>query len=85
MRKDEFLHLHQLLAVTQRTLAARGVSDADTDTDTDTGTVSPVAAHASKADHERAVMTLAATLATVTADESDAAGNERDRARQASK
>ncbi|SEO31854.1 hypothetical protein SAMN05216388_101113 [Halorientalis persicus] len=83
MRKDEFLHLHQLLAVTQRTLAARGVSDADTDTDT--GTVSPVAAHASKADHERAVMTLAATLATVTADESDAAGNERDRARQAPK
>ena len=83
MWKDEFLHLHQLLAVTQQTLAARGVSDAATDATAET--VSPMAAHASKADHERAVMTLAATLATATADESDAAGTERDRARQASK
>ncbi len=79
MRKDEFLYLHQLLAVAQRTLAARGVSDAEPVTET----VSPMAAHASKTDHERAVMALASTLATT--DESDPAQNERDRARQPSK
>ena len=79
MRKDEFLYLHQLLAVTQRTLAARGVSDADAAAET----VSPMAAHASKADHQRAVTALAATLATAT-DEADAERTELDRARQAS-
>jgi hypothetical protein len=83
MRKDEFLYLHQLLAVAQQTLAARGVSGTNTDTDTVAETVSPMAAHASKADHEQAVMTLASTLAAATADESDAEQNERDRARQA--
>ncbi|RXK47218.1 UPF0058 family protein [Halorientalis pallida] len=83
MRKDEFLHLHQLLAVTQRTLAARGVSE--TDVDAVAETVSPMAAHASKADHERAVMALASTLAAATADESGAEQDERDRARQAPK
>jgi hypothetical protein len=80
MRKDEFLYLHQLLAVAQRTLAARDVSDAEPVGET----VSPMAAHASKTDHERAVMALASTLAAATTDESDAAQNERDRARQAS-
>jgi hypothetical protein len=79
MRKDEFLYLHQLLAAAQRTLAARGVTDVDETAET----VSPMAAHASKADHERAVMALAATLATATVDESDAAQNARDRPRQA--
>ncbi|AQL43066.1 hypothetical protein BV210_10225 [Halorientalis sp. IM1011] len=78
MRKDEFLYLHQLLAVTQRTLAARGVSDAEAAAET----VSPMAAHASKADHQRAVTALAAGLAAAT--EADAERTERDRARQAS-
>jgi len=80
MRKDEFLYLHQLLAVTQRTLAARGVSDADAVAET----VSPMAAHASKADHQRAVTSLAAALAAAT-DETDADRTEHGRARQASR
>ncbi|WP_299266974.1 UPF0058 family protein [Halorientalis sp.] len=81
MRKDEFLYLHQLLAAAQETLVARGVNDADAVVET----VSPMAAHASKGDHERDVMALASTLATATADESDATQSGRDRAPQASR
>jgi hypothetical protein len=77
MRKDELLYLHQLLAVTERTLEARGVSDADAVAQP---IVSPVAAHASKAEHELAVRTLAATLAASARD----ADEQRDRARKAS-
>jgi hypothetical protein len=81
MRKDEFLYLHQLLAVAQRTLSSRGVIDVDPDSET----VSPVAAHASKSDHEQAVTALAAALATATTGDSETAQNDRDRPRQASK
>lgn len=63
MRKDELLHLHQLLAAVRRDVEARGDA-AETDFERyDDLSVSPVAAYAARAAHEEAVRELAAALA----------------------
>jgi len=60
MRKDELLHLHQLLARVKQEYERRGDDEFPAYEDIET---LPVAAFASKGDHEEAVLALAADLA----------------------
>jgi hypothetical protein len=69
MRKDELLHVHQLLAALRRTIERRGDVDPEAVASYDDLSVSPVAAYARKGDHEEAVTTLAAALAASVSDE----------------
>jgi hypothetical protein len=69
MRKDELLHVHQLLAALRRDIERRGDVDPETVAAYDELSVSPVAAYAQKGDHEEAVTTLAAALAASVRDE----------------
>lgn len=74
MRKDELLYLHQLLATVKRDLDERNdISPTESGAYADVS-VSPVAAYAQKAEHEAAVMALAADLATAIDADTDADG-----------
>jgi hypothetical protein len=72
MRKDELLHLHQLLACVKQEYERRGDDEFPAYEDIET---LPVAAFASKGGHKRAALALAADLAdqstTGTADAPD--------------
>jgi hypothetical protein len=63
MRKDELLYVHQLLTAVRDDLERRGAVQPAALSAYDDLSVSPVAAHRQKADHERAVLALAGSLA----------------------
>ncbi|WP_136716840.1 UPF0058 family protein [Halorientalis salina] len=76
MRKDELLHLHQLLTAVRVEYERRGDVPADAFSAYDELSVSPVAAYAPKGDHKRAVRTLASTLAACSGGRSDSTDSE---------
>lgn len=69
MRKDELLHVHQLLAALKRDIERRGDVDPEAIAAYDELSVSPVAAYAQKGDHEKAVTSLATALAASVSDD----------------
>ena len=79
MRKDELLHLHQLLTAVRREYEHRGDSTADAFAAYDELSISPVAAYARKDDHEEAVRVLASALANRSAAAGVAADGPRSR------
>jgi hypothetical protein len=64
MRKDELVHLHTLLALVREEYERRDDPPPGTFEACDDLDVTPVAVYGSKADHQRAVKTLARGLAT---------------------
>lgn len=69
MNKTELLHLHALLVAAADALREDGVLAADDLEPYRELDVSPVALQSSRADHERAVRTLATLLADAVADD----------------
>ena len=71
MRKDELVHLHNLLALVRQEFAERDDAPPGTFADYDALGVSPMAVYGSKTDHQRAVQELARALATAAEPESE--------------
>lgn len=63
MRKDELLHLHQLLACVRQEVQRRDDTPAVPAQNYDAVSVSPMAAYEPKSQHQEAVQALAADLA----------------------
>lgn len=68
MRKDQLLYLHHLLALLRVEFERRGVADGDAFAAYDALDSGPMAVHAPKREHARAVKALAAGLATAIED-----------------
>lgn len=80
MRKDELLHLHQLLASVQRECRRRDDATAEDFENYERVAVSPLAAHESKGKHRTAVEALAADVAGAVSDDVEDRDEESDAA-----
>lgn len=69
MRKDELVHLHNLLALVREECERRGDAPPGAFEAYDALDVSPMAVYGSKTDHQRAVQALARALARASGSE----------------
>jgi hypothetical protein len=67
MKKNELVHFHSLLVALAEDFVERGLATREDFAEYDALDVSPMALRAPRADHERAVLTLARLLAEVAA------------------
>jgi hypothetical protein len=68
MKKNELVHFHALLVAVATEFVESGVATRANFTEYDALGVSPLALRAARDDHERAVLTLARSLAAVVAE-----------------